>query len=119
MSTTKPIPSQFAAHDGGERLGDWEFVRQAILNQNSANATCGIVAAGTTQATATVLAAVFNQVDTTPASSGVALPLSTGKHTVPCQTVYVFNNGANTLTVYPQNGSSDTVNGGASVTVGV
>jgi hypothetical protein len=111
MSTTKPIPTQFQPSDGGLRLGDWEFLRSAVQYNNSAQATYGIVAAGTTQATATQLAAVLNQVDTTAASTGVNLPLSTGKHSTPCQFCYITNNGANTLTVYGAQSSTDTING--------
>jgi hypothetical protein len=111
MSTTKPIPQQFTPTDGGFRLGDYEFMRQAILNSNSASSTYGIAAAGTTQATATPLTSVNNQVDTVGASSGVNLPLSTGKHSTPCQVCNVINNGANTLTVYGFQGSADTING--------
>lgn len=118
MSTTKIIPAQFAAQDGGFRLGDWEFLRQAILNMNSANSTYGIVAAGTTQATAIPLGSVLNQVDTTAASTGVNLPLSSGKHSTPCQFCVVVNNGANTLTIYGAQGSTDTINGN-SASVGV
>lgn len=116
MSTTKPIPTQFQALDGGFRLGDWEFVRQAILNLNSANSTYGITAAGTTQATATQLGAALNQVDTVAGSTGVNLPLSTGKHNTPCQFCVLINNGANTLQVYGAQSSSDTINGVAAGT---
>lgn len=116
MATTKPIPQQFTPQDGGLRLGDFEFIRQAILNQNSMQATYGIVAAGTTQATATPLGAVLNQVDTTPAGTGVNLPLSTGKHSTPCQFCFVTNNGASTLQIYGAQNSSDTVNGVAAAT---
>jgi hypothetical protein len=111
MATTKPIPTQFQALDGGLRLGDYEFIRQAILNLNSSQSTYGITAAGTTQATATPLGAVLNQVDTVTASSGVNLPLSTGKHNTPCQFVVVVNNGANALSIYGAQGSTDTING--------
>lgn len=111
MATTKPIPSQFTPQDGGFRLGDWEFVRSAILYQNSSQATYGIVATGTTQATAAPLSAVFNQIDTVTASTGANLPLSTGKHNTPCQVCYVFNNGANSVQIYGFQGSADTING--------
>ena len=56
-----------------------------------------VSAAGTTLATATVLKASMNRVSTVGASSGVALPAGM----MPCDSVVVFNAGANLLTVYP------------------
>lgn len=66
----------------------------------------GIVAAGSTQATATVLTADDNAVATTAASTGVLLPIGE-----PGKTMTVFNGGANTLSIYPPLGG--TINGGA------
>jgi hypothetical protein len=82
----------------------------------------GITAAGTTQATATQLAsgARLLEVDTTAASTGVALP--------PClqgTAVSIYNNGASTLTVYPAiannpiTAAQDTINNGTSFSGGV
>jgi hypothetical protein len=60
-----------------------------------------IVAAGTTQATATTLVNGLNGITTAAASSGVILnPNST---TSDCQIVY--NGGANTVSVYPPLGA--------------
>lgn len=70
----------------------------------------GLTATGSTAADALQLSAVVSVVATTAASTGVKLP--------PAETgamVTVFNNGANSLTVYPQTGS--TVDGGASVAI--
>jgi len=70
----------------------------------------GLTATGTNLATALQLSAVVNNVTTAAASTGVALP--------PAETgamVTVFNNGANSLTVYALTGS--TVDAGASVAI--
>lgn len=115
-STTKPFPGQFAETDGGLRLGDWEYLRNAIYYQNSSISTYGISTAGTTQATATQLGAVFNQIDTSSAGQGVNLPLSTGKHNTPCQNVVIVNNTANAVQVYGAQSSTDTINGVAGST---
>lgn len=116
MATSKTIPQQFQPTDGGLRLTDNEFIRQAILNLNSCTSTYGIVAAGTTQGTATPLASVLNQIDTVPSNTGVNLPLSTGRHGTPCQFCVIYNNGANPLSVYGFQGSTDTINGVAGST---
>jgi hypothetical protein len=114
MSTTKPI--ELAPSDGGYRLADMGYIRNGLLYMNSGLSTYGIVAAGTTQATATQLNSLLNQVDTVAASTGVNLPYSGGKHSTPCQFCFVTNNGANTLTVYSAQSQSDTINGTAGAT---
>lgn len=65
-----------------------------------------ISAAGTTQATATQLAAAINNVTTVASGTGVNLPASS-----PGLSVVVQNNGANGLLVYPAQGATDTING--------
>lgn len=81
-----------------------------------------ISAAGTTQATATQLPSgvYLMQVDTAGASSGVALP--------PCYQgtqLFLYNNGASTLTVYPSiannaiTAAQDTINNGTSLSGGM
>jgi len=81
----------------------------------AAVAICGdvgntLTAAGTNAATALQLSAVINRVSTTAASTGVKLQTSqTGAF------VLVANDGASTLTVYPQTGT--TIDGNASVTI--
>lgn len=60
-----------------------------------------VVAAGTTQATATLLINGMNGVTTAAASSGVIL--NANSLTSDCQVVY--NGGANAVTVYPPVGS--------------
>lgn len=114
MATTKP--SDFAPIDGGFRLDDAGYIRNGLLYMNSAVSTYGIVAAGTNQATATQLNSTLNQIDTTTANTGVNLPLSTGKHSTPCQFCVVANNGASTLNVYGFQGSTDMINGVAGST---
>lgn len=58
--------------------------------------TTGIAAAGTTQATATVLTTDLNYITTCAAGAGVILPVGELS-----KTATIFNNGANTLAVYP------------------
>lgn len=60
-----------------------------------------VVAAGTTQGTATQLINGLNGITTAAANSGVILSL--GAATSDCQVV--FNGGANTVSVYPPVGS--------------
>jgi hypothetical protein len=82
----------------------------------------GFAAAGTTQATATQLPAGVRlmQVDTTAASTGVALPSC-----LQGTAVSLYNNGASTLTVYPSiannpvTAAQDTINSGTSFSGGV
>jgi hypothetical protein len=78
-------------------------------------AICGdaansLTAAGSSTTNALALSAVFNRVSTTAASTGVKLPpAEDGALAV------VANDGASSLTVYPQSGS--TIDGAASVAI--
>lgn len=80
----------------------------------------GIKAAGTTQATATQLAAgiYFTEIDTVPASSGVALP-----EAVAGTELLISNTTSTTIVLYPaiaNNGltaAQDTINGSTSLSV--
>ena len=56
----------------------------------------GLVAAGTTQATALALTSQTNVIGTAAASSGVILPVGLSG-----DTVFVRNGGANTVNIYP------------------
>ena len=67
----------------------------------------GVTAAGTTEADATAVSSVIVQVSTTAASTGIRLPAAERG-----AMVFVRNDGANTLTVYPATGGS--INGAAS-----
>lgn len=62
--------------------------------------TTGISAAGTTQATATLLSSPINNVTTVASGSGVILPF-----VAPGYEILVFNSGANSVKVYPSTGS--------------
>lgn len=76
--------------------------------------TTGLVAQGTTQATALPLSGSFNVFGTVAASTGCVLPAGLNKN----GEVLVKNNGANTLNVFPPLGGK--INGGtanAAVTV--
>jgi hypothetical protein len=70
-----------------------------------------LVATGTTQATGLSLSSVINRVATTPAGSGIVLPVS-----APGLSVVVMNAGANALLVYPA--GADTVNVAGALTGG-
>lgn len=117
MSTTKI--TDLAATDGGYRLADAGYIRNGLLYLNSAQSTYGIVGAGTTQATATPLNSVLNQIDTTAANTGVNLPFSGGKHNTPYQFCIIINNGANSLNVYGAQNTTDQINGVAGSTAAV
>lgn len=107
--------------NGGFRLMDSAYVLG--LGQGVNNTfTNGIIAAGTTQATATQLLPnlALIEVDTAAASTGVALP--------PCiagTVTQVYNNGAQTLTIYPAiinnpiTGIQDTINNGTTLSGGL
>lgn len=82
----------------------------------------GITAAGTTQATATQLPSgiAMLEVDTAAASTGIALPPC-----LPGTEFGVYNNGANTVSVYPAvannpvTAAQDTINSATSLSGGV
>lgn len=67
-----------------------------------------LAAAGTTLATASALAAKFNNVAPVAASAGVSLPAGVAAGEV----VFVRNTGANALAVYPAT-ATGVINGGA------
>lgn len=80
----------------------------------------GIAAAGTTQATATVIPSgiALVEIDTVPASSGAALPSA-----IAGTEIQIFNSTATTVKFYPSvannpiTGIQDTINGATSLTV--
>jgi hypothetical protein len=82
----------------------------------------GITAAGTTQATATQLPSgiALIEADTVASSTGVNLPPC-----LPGTELSLYNNGAQTLTVYPAvannpvTAAQDTINNGTSLTSGI
>lgn len=61
----------------------------------------GLTAVGATQATALALAADNNFISTAAASTGVLLPLGNAG-----DSVFVYNGGANSVTVYPPVGGT-------------
>jgi len=90
-------------------------VQGAGQSGGATTAICGdvgntLTAAGSSATDALALSAVHNRVSTTAASTGVKLPPAEAG-----AIVTVANDGASTLTVYPQTGS--TIDGGASVSV--
>jgi hypothetical protein len=115
MATTYNTPF-IQRPDPGFRLADARGMWDAIVSANAVSTAYGIAAAGTTQATATQLTSVLNEVDTTAASTGVNLPSSKGLRSTNYNFAVIFNNGASNLTVYAAQGTSDTINGVAGAT---
>lgn len=116
MATTKPIPAEGKPLTPGKTLAFNDYLQNGLLNLSGANSTYGITAIGTNQGTAFQLNSPYNEVDTVTSSTGVNLPNSSGKHNTPYQFCAIYNNGANTLTVYAAQGTSDTINGTAGAT---
>lgn len=91
-----------------------------LANGQNYSYQSGITAAGTTQATALQLpASVYMiEVDTTAASTGVNAPPA-----LPGTQFVLYNNGAQTLTIYPAvannptTAAQDTINNGTSITL--
>lgn len=74
-----------------------------------------VTAAGTTQADATPVKKIWNNVATVPTNSGVILPVGESAGTV----IYIKNAGANALKIYPHKGGN--IDGGttdASISLG-
>lgn len=92
----------------------------ALAAGQNASYVSGLTAAGTNQATALQLAPgnTLVEIDTVASGTGVALPPA-----VQGTELSLYNNGANTLDVYPAiannalTGSQDTINNGTSTTV--
>jgi hypothetical protein len=72
-----------------------------VLGPLMVSTASGLVAAGTTQATALPLTTDINDVGTVPASAGVVLQAA-----VPGRVVQIANSGLNTLLVYPKTGET-------------
>jgi hypothetical protein len=102
--------------DPGFRLADARSIYDAIVSANAVSSGYAIAAAGTTQATATPLTSVLNEVDTVAAGTGVNLASSKGTRSTPYQFQVIQNNGANPLQVYAAQGTTDTINGIAGAT---
>jgi hypothetical protein len=61
-----------------------------------------LTAAGSTQATALALGSAINAISTAAASTGVILPSTA----TPGDQIFIYNGGANTVTVYPAVGGT-------------
>ena len=105
--------------NGGFRLMDSAYVLGISQGVNN-TFTNGLVGAGTTQATATVLPAntKLYELDTVASSTGFTLPFAlTGT------LLHIYNNGAQTATIYPNvtnnpvTAAQDTINNGTSTTI--
>lgn len=113
VTGTPPVPGMNVI-DGSWLLG--------LANGVNNSYQYGITAAGTTQATATALPTntYLIEVDTTAASTGVNLVPA-----FPGTEFSLYNNGANTLTLYPSVANNplsspsaqDTINNGSSTTL--
>lgn len=76
------------------------LLAKAASTLPSSTVSSGLTATGTNQATALQLSSQWNEVDTTPANSGVLLSAyATG------QSQTVFNQGVNALSIYPPPGA--------------
>lgn len=115
MTTT--IPQFISSIDPGLHLGDIQSIINSLVNNNAASAAYNITAAGTSQATATQLRCVINEVDIVASGAGVNLPSTKGNIKTPYRLCAIINNGANPLFVYPAQGTADTINGTSSVSV--
>lgn len=87
----------------------------ALANQLGQTQTLGVSAAGTTQATATAVAAGFVDVTTAASNAGVILPVAAG-----AAITSVRNGDSNTMKVYPAVGDlmNGTANAAFSITTG-
>lgn len=65
-----------------------------------------VIAAGTTQVTATPISSVLNLVVATPVGSGVILPVPFNAAGTAAQQLYIINTGTNNLLIYPPVGMS-------------
>jgi len=112
---------QAPLQNGEQQLVDGQWLRGLAGGENFSYAL-GVTATGTTQATAAPLPAnaFLVDVDTSTPSTGlgVALPFA-----VPGTALLLYNNTANTITVYPDvknnplTGAQDTINATTSVTI--
>lgn len=97
----------YSAYGGGNHVWSNGSSRATIMSLSTTGdltlagdlieaTSVGISAAGTTQATATVLTSAYNIVTTVAAGSGVVLPTA-----VAGLTISITNNGTNSLRIYP------------------
>jgi hypothetical protein len=75
----------------------------SILNLLKLSLSNGLSAAGTTQGTATTIGVSINIITTVAAGTGVILP---NAGSLPGSRIIIFNQGANTLNIYPNSGSN-------------
>lgn len=96
----------------GLRLTDWYALATAHNGMNSYS-TQTVVAVGTNQATAVQTTAPLVFINTSSASTGIALPqCSTNSGSI----VHVTNGSGQTVNIYGKSGTSDTINGTAGST---
>lgn len=109
MVSLTPIPPSLVpiTENRSMTLGWYQFFRSLFQTVQALasgvilySATTNLVAAGTTQGTATLVTADWSQFTTVPANSGCILANQLGL----AQTI--FNAGANTLKVYPPSGAT-------------
>lgn len=102
MSLTTDLMALGTADSLASKLGN-----HTITASTQVSVATGLTAAGNSLGTALALTSIFNQISTAAASTGVSLPVvDIGV------SIRVRNDGANTLTVYPPNSSSN-INGGS------
>lgn len=102
LSASNILPGQRIIDSGNAPTNDFRIFLLQLFNRTGQGTGIfnkvanNLTAAGTTQLTATGLTMDWNEVLTTPASSGVQLLALQ-----PGQVQVVFNGGAHTLAVYP------------------
>lgn len=104
MALTKLVPQPF---EPGKRLEDGSQLN-AVLANPAVSVTAGESAAGAAAAAAVPLFAAINQLATVAAATGALLAALT-----PGQSQVVFNDGANSVTIYARSGY--TIDGAANV----
>jgi hypothetical protein len=102
--TNFPPPLDKMVNSDGTMANGLRFLLNALFFRTGGpgglpEVATGIVAAGTTQADATLLQADWNSVDTVPANSGVRIP-----PLIPGQEIIVINTDGIAVKVYPSTG---------------
>lgn len=106
MAVLNSVPQPFAP---GQALQDGSKLNAALASP-AWSVTSGLVAIGTTLATALGLTSAINQMATVAANTGVALA-----NLIPGQFQDIYNDGASPLTVYSANATIDGTAGATGV----
>lgn len=99
----------------GFALQDGDFLNRTI-SDSFGRAEQSITAIGTTQATAYQLTGNMNNITTAASGTGVNLGVAASRSGQVGEWAFIANNGANPVTVYAPQGTSDTIDGVAGAT---